>query len=184
MAVTLPEEVRDALGRLQQELRRRDLSDLRWVRPEGIHLTLKFLGETPAGKVTAIAEGLAGALRGRQGFRLALSELGTFGGRRRPRVLWLDLTGDVQRLREVQQAVEAAMVQVGFPPEDRGFSPHLTLARVRQPARPDLAERLSRALESVTPPPSELQAREVVLMRSTLRPGGAAYQHLADFPLG
>lgn len=183
VAVSLPEDVRDALGRLQGELRRHDLSGLRWVRPEGVHFTLKFLGETPAGKVPAISEALAGVIKGRRRFRLALGALGTFGGRRGPRVLWLDITGDVARLREVQQSVEGALVEVGFPPEERDFSPHLTLARVPQPPRPGIAQRVSQALESVEPPRAEFEVREVVLMRSTLQPGGAVYERLAAFPV-
>ncbi len=183
VAVSLPEDVRDALGRLQGELKRHDLSGLRWVRPEGTHFTLKFLGETPAGKVPAISEALAGVIKGRRRFRLALGAMGTFGGRRGPRVLWLDITGDVARLREVQQAVEGALVEVGFPPEERDFSPHLTLARVPQPPRPGIAQRVSQALESVEPPRAEFEVREVVLMRSTLQAGGAVYERLAAFPL-
>ncbi len=183
VAVDLPEEVRGGLGRLQEELRRHDLSDLRWVRPQGVHLTLKFLGETPADRVAAITEALAGAISGRRWFRLALGAPGTFGNRRGPRVLWLDVIGDIERLQELQAAVERALVEIGFPQEERGFSPHLTLARVRQPARADTAERVAHALRAVTPPQAEFDVREVVLMRSTLQPGGAVYERLAAFPL-
>ena len=183
VAVSLPEEVRDALGRFQEELRGRGLSGLRWVRPEGMHFTLKFLGDTPAAKVPAISEALTEAIRERRALRLALGSLGTFGGRRGPRVLWLDVTGDVERLQEVQRAVEGALVGLGFPPEERPFSPHLTQARVRQPPPPGMAERISQALESAAPPQAEFEVREVVLMRSTLQPGGAVYERLAAFPL-
>lgn len=183
VAVDLPGQVREALGRVQQELRRHDLSDLRWVRPQGIHLTLKFLGETPARRVAAITKALSGATGGRPGFRVALGAPGTFGNRRGPRVLWLDVIGDIQRLRELQTAVEEALVEVGFPPEEGGFSPHLTLARVPQPARPGTAERIAQGLQAVTPPGTEFDVREVVLMRSTLQPGGAMYERLAAFPL-
>ena len=183
VAVDLPGQVREELGRVQEELRRHDLSHLRWVRPPGIHLTLKFLGETPAGRVAAITEALAGATRGRPGFRLALGAPGTFGGRRRPRVLWLDSIGDIEPLRGLQAAVEEALVEIGFPSEERGFSPHLTLARVPQPAPPGTAESIEQALRAMSPPRAEFDVREVVLMRSTLQPGGAVYERLAAFPL-
>jgi 2'-5' RNA ligase len=183
VAVDLPGQVREELGRVQGELRRHDLSHLRWVRPSGIHLTLKFLGETPAGRVAAITEAVAGVTRGRPGFRLALGAPGTFGGRRRPRVLWLDSIGDVDRLRGLQAAVEEALMGVGFPSEERGFSPHLTLARVPQPAPPGTAERIEQAMRAMSPPRAEFDVREVVLMRSTLQPGGAVYERLAAFPL-
>ena len=183
VAVDLSEDVRKALGRLQSDLRQRELSGLRWVRPEGVHLTLKFLGETPAGNVPAIEGALATALLGTEPFRLALGAPGTFGGRRGPRVVWLDITGDVQRLRGLQAAVEGAMVGVGFAPEERQYSPHLTLARVPQPPRPGTAERVSRALEAVEPPRAEFEVREIVLIRSRLQPGGAVYERLSGFPL-
>jgi 2'-5' RNA ligase len=133
--------------------------------------------------VAAITTALAAATRGRRSFRLALGAPGTFGNRRGPRVLWLDVIGDIERLRELQAAVEEALVEIGFPSEDRGFSPHLTLARVPQPARPGTAERIAQALRAVTPPRAEFDVREVVLMRSTLQPGGAVYERLAEFPL-
>lgn len=183
VAVDLPGQVREALGRFQGELKRQNLSDLRWVRPQGIHVTLKFLGETPAGKVADIRKALADATMCRRWFRLAMGEPGTFGNRRGPRVLWLDVIGDVEPLQELQAAVEEALVGVGFPPEDRRFSPHLTLARVRQPAPPGMAERVDQALREVTPPRAEFDVREVVLMRSTLQPSGAVYERLAAFPL-
>lgn len=183
VAVDLPQDVREALDRLQSDLRRRDLSSLRWVRPEGIHLTLKFLGDTPAHQVPVIEEAVAGAVRGAPPFRLVLGRPGTFGSRRGPRVLWVDLAADVGRLRELQAAVERALAEAGFPPEEREYSPHLTLARVRQPPAPGMADRVSRALEAVSPPRAEFEVEEVVLMRTRLQPSGAVYERLAGFPL-
>lgn len=183
VAVDIPNDVREALSRLQGDLRRGDLSRLRWVRPEGVHLTLKFLGDTPAEKVPAIEQALSIAVRGVSPFHLALGKTGTFGGRRRPRVLWLDITGDIERLGALQLAVDAALADAGFPPEDRRFSPHLTLARVPQPAPPGTAQSISRALETVTPPRRGFEVSEVLLMRSTLQRGGAVYNRLAALPL-
>ena len=184
VAIDLPEDVRESLGRLQNDLRRHDLSGLRWMRPEGVHLTLKFLGETPASSLSAIEGALARAVQGTPPFRLALGEPGTFGNRRGPRVLWVDVTGDVQPLQQLQTAVERELAAAGFAPEEREFSPHLTLARVPQPPRPGLAERVSRSLAAVTAPSGEIEVTEVVLMRSQLQPGGAVYSRVAVFPLG
>ncbi len=75
------------------------------------------------------------------------------------------------------------MVGVGFAPEERQYSPHLTLARVPQPPRPGTAERVSQALEAVEPPRAEFEVREIVLIRSRLQSGGAVYERLAGFPL-
>ena len=184
VAIDLPEEVRESLGRLQSDLRRLDLSGLRWTRPEGVHLTLKFLGETPTSSIPAIEGALARAVQGTPPFRLALGEPGTFGNRRGPRVLWVDVEGDVQPLQRLQAAVERELEAAGFAPEEREFSPHLTLARVPQPPRPGLAERVSRALAAVAAPHGEIEVTEVVLMRSQLQPGGAVYSRVAVFPLG
>jgi 2'-5' RNA ligase len=179
VAVDLSEEVREELRRLQDDLRRRDLSSLRWVRPEGVHLTLKFLGETPVERVPAIEGALAEVVDGAAPFRLALGKLGTFGNRRGPRVLWLDIAGDAQRLKDLQAMVERALIEAGFPPEERQYSPHLTLARVPQPSGPGMAERVTRALDAVAAPRAEFEVREVALIRSILQPGGAVYERLA-----
>ena len=184
VAIDLPEDVRESLGRLQTDLRRHDLPGLRWTRPEGVHLTLKFLGETPASSLAAIEGALARAVREIPSFRLALGAPGTFGGRRGPRVLWVDVEGELQPLQRLQAAVERELAAVGFAPEERGFSPHLTLARVPQPPRPGLAERVSRALEAVSALKGEFEATELLLMRSALQPGGAVYSRVAAFPLG
>ena len=184
VAIDLPEEVRESLARLQTDLRRHDLSGLRWTRPEGVHLTLKFLGETPASSLPAIEAALARAVRGAQPFRLALGAPGTFGNRRGPRVLWVDIEGDVKPLQQLQAAVERELAAAGFAPEERGFSPHLTLARVPQPSPPGLAEHVSRALTAVAAPQGEIEVTELLLMRSRLQPSGAVYSRVAAFPLG
>ena len=184
VAIDLPEDVRESLGRLQSDLRRHDLPSLRWTRPEGVHLTLKFLGETPTSSLPAIEAALARAVRGAQPFRLALGAPGTFGNRRGPRVLWVDVEGDVKPLQQLQAAVERELAAAGFAPEERGFSPHLTLARVPQPPPPGLAERISRALAAVAAPRGEIEVTELLLMRSKLQPSGAVYSRVAAFPLG
>ena len=174
--------MRRALGAAQDALRDRDLGSLRWVRPEGVHLTLKFLGETPADRLDAVRTAVAAAARRRAPFRLSLGPAGTFGGRR-PRVLWLAIEGDVEPLRELQSAVERELVAAGFPPEERDYSPHLTLARVPQPPPPATARRLAEALAGLDPPSAEFDVEEVLLMRSHLQPAGAVYETLAAFPL-
>jgi 2'-5' RNA ligase len=183
VAVELEGPALRALAEAQSQLRRRGLEGLRWVRAEGIHLTLKFLGETPAGRVPAIEAALAEAVRGIPPHTVSLNGLGTFGGRRNPRVVWVDVVGEVETLHRLQQRVDLALGRIGFPREDRNFSPHLTLARVRPEAARDLAEPIARALEHVEAPSAEVPVRELSLMRSTLGPGGAVYARLAAFPL-
>jgi 2'-5' RNA ligase len=182
VAIELPGEVREALGRLQHELQRRGLEKLRWVRPEGIHLTLKFLGPTPADRVPAIEEALRDAALPVAAHQVSLANLGTFGGSR-PRVVWVDLVGDLVIVRGLQERVEAATEAFSFPREARGWSPHITLARVRPETMRQVAAAIAPAITEVRAPAHKIPIREVSLMRSTLRPSGAVYERLSAFPL-
>ncbi len=184
VAVELSQPVREALAELQAQLRHRQLDSLRWVRPEGIHLTLKFLGETPSDRLPVIHEALAESVKGVPPHRLSLGSLGTFGSRRGPQVVWVDLEGDLEFLGLLRQRVEQALTAAGFARERRGFAPHLTLARVRPESARGLAPRIAEALPVVQVPRAELEVRELSLMRSTLQTGGAVYQRLSAFALG
>ena len=184
VAVELPGEVREALSRLQHDLQCRGLEKLRWVRPEGIHLTLKFLGKTPSERVGAIEAALAEASGGATRHTLYIGRLGGFGSRQRPRVLWVDLTGELPQLTTLQEQIEKSLDEIGFPPKGRPFAPHLTLARVRPETALDIRADMGAAIEEVKPPPLPIPVDDVSLMRSTLRPSGAVYDRLAAFPLG
>jgi 2'-5' RNA ligase len=183
VAVELDGHVQGALDRLQHDLQRRGLHGLRWVRPEGIHLTLKFLGETPREKVAAITQALAASAAGVPPHELSLGKVGTFGSRGSPRVLWVDLEGDLGPLLRLVEQVERALVPFGFPPEGRRFSPHLTLARVRPESAREVAGPLAQAVGAVSAPKAAINVREVSLMLSKLGPGGAVYTQLEAFPL-
>jgi 2'-5' RNA ligase len=184
VAVELPGVALEALNRLQHELQRHVSSGLRWVRPEGIHLTLKFLGETPQAKLPAIEGALAEVVEGIGGHELSLGEMGTFGSRNSPRVLWVDLAGETEALLRLQRRVDRALDAIGYPSEKRPFSPHLTLARVRQEMAREVAEPLAAAVRSVSVPAATIPVRELSLMLSKLGPGGAVYRRLQAWPLG
>lgn len=184
VAIELGEPVLQALERVQADLRRHGLQALRWVRPEGVHLTLKFLGETSERRLPAIKDALARAVEGVPPHTLSLDGLGTFGASRSPRVLWVGVAGQLEPLGRLQRQIDAALAAIGFAPEDRPFSPHLTLARVRPETARDLSGPIGRALNEVPAPMAEIPVREVSLMRSTLASGGAVYDRLATFPLG
>lgn len=185
VACELPPEMRAALAALQDTLRLAGGEPpVRWVRPDGIHLTLKFLGAVPAERVAAICAALAPIVDGMRPLTLSLGSLGTFGGRRGVRVLWVSVEGDVPRVAELQRRVEAALAPLGFPTEDRAFSPHLTLARVPENVGADERQRLWDLTKgAAAPEAAPVTIREVSLMRSILGPGGAVYQRLAAFPL-
>lgn len=183
VACELPTEATDALAQIQETLRSRVPSRLRWVRPEGIHLTLKFLGSVPASRVREIEERLAGAIDEAFALSLRIGPLGSFGGRQRLRVIWVGLEGDVEELAAIADKVEDALTPLGFPRENRRFAPHLTLARVPDEVPPSERERTADLLPTVEPParPSFTVAG-VSLMQSFLQPSGARYERLASFP--
>ena len=183
VACELPPEMKAALASLQEALRKKGAPRVRWVRPEGIHLTLKFLGAVPQENVAAIRDALAPTVQGIPPLALSLAEVGTFGDRRGPRVLWVGMQGDLEPLGRLQRRVDKALEPLGFPPERRAFSPHLTLARVPDRMGRDERQPL-RELAKATPVPSApaVTIRELSLMRSILGPGGAVYERLAAFP--
>jgi 2'-5' RNA ligase len=183
VACELPPAAREALGDLQRSLREAGSTNLRWVRPEGIHLTLKFLGSVPPPRVGAIQDALAGAAPEPFRWQVRLAELGSFGGPARLRVVWVGLEGDVEPLKELARRVEAALGPLGFPAEGRPFAPHLTLARVRDDASAEERRRLHELLRRFAfPSLPSMTIDSVNLMRSFLEPGGARYACLSRFP--
>ena len=184
VAVELPGEVARGLGSVQDSLRARGLGRLRWVRPEGIHVTLKFLGETVAERVPSIAGALSRATEGIAPHEVRLSTLGRFGSPRAPRVVWIDVAGEVETLLRLQKQVEEHLAALGIPPEQRAFSPHITLARVPPEIAAAVAAPLDDALASISVPELAIPVRQVSLMRSELRRDGAVYTRLDAALLG
>ena len=132
VALELPAPILAALEDVQRTLRdQMPARAVRWVRGEGIHLTLKFLGETPASQRDGIAAALETACAGQRPLALRAAGLGCFPTTARPRVVWVGLAGDLDRLADLQGAVEAALEPLGFPAEGRPFNPHLTLGRLK-----------------------------------------------------
>ena len=179
IAIELPGNVLTALNQVQHELQREPaLTRLRWVRPEGIHLTLKFLGDTPEAKRADIEAAITRSVAGVAAFELHLGRVGRFGSRNSPRVVWIDVGGETEALGRLQSQVEGEVSPLGFPGEKRAFSPHLTLARVPPEKAREVAAPLEDAMSRLTVPPATLQATEVSLMRSELQRGGAVYTQL------
>jgi 2'-5' RNA ligase len=181
VALELPQTARRALADLQGRLKQERLA-VRWVRPEGIHLTLKFLGEVPVEQVDAIGQAVNGAIQGQHALELGIKGLGVFPGVRKARVIWAGLTGETAALLDLQEKVAAALEPVGFPRDRRRFKAHLTLGRFKKsPPPPELAALLERGSDYA---PCELPLSRVVIYRSELRPQGARYTPLATAALG
>ncbi|MGQ9492413.1 MAG: RNA 2',3'-cyclic phosphodiesterase [Anaerolineae bacterium] len=186
VAIELDEALKNVLRQVQGELKRAPVSRIgRWVSPDGIHLTLKFLGNVSTERVPEITQALERSCRSFAPFTIALSQPGFFPNAHRLRVVWVGVTGDVGTLQQLQHAVETELNALGFAPEKRGFQPHLTLARIRDYARPNEREEMAKRIAAIQVDTSiEMLVREVHLMRSDLRPSGAVYTRLATVPLG
>ena len=163
------------IGRLQGQ----GVSGVGWVRPEGIHLTLKFLGNVYSDKVDPILQAMARAVEGCRPFELGLAGLGAFPNVQKARVIWVGVQGALGSLLPLQARVEGEMAPLGFPPESRPFSPHLTLGRVRQGSRPPDPTTLEQVLANATLKEEfSWRVDQVCLIRSTLLPSGARYDML------
>jgi 2'-5' RNA ligase len=180
IAIDLPGEVRLVLDQVQRELKG-SVTGVRWVQPEGIHLTLKFLGSIPPEQVAVIAAAAGEIVHGEPPLALSVSGLGAFPNARRPRVIWVGIVGEVERLGRLQTRLESALEPLGFPREERSFRPHLTLGRVKDPRRPpDLTRALA---ETTLLAGNPFDVREILLYKSDLRPTGAIYTKLQHLPL-
>jgi 2'-5' RNA ligase len=177
-ALPMPSPAREAIAGVLDRLRAANLP-VRWVRDEGLHLTLKFYGEVPAERREVIEESLRIAVRDTGPIPVRLTELGGFPSRRRPRILWIGLDAP-PALELLQDRLERGGDLIGFPPEGRPFQPHVTLGRVREGHHlpPSLFDG---ELASVEAAPS--LAEDVVLYDSTPGPGGARYTPLLTLPL-
>lgn len=175
IAAELPAEVREALVTAQDRLRR-DRPPVRWVAPEAMHLTLRFLGETDARLLPQIGAALRKSLGGHKSIALRLADAGAFSNLRRPNVVWAGVGGDTAALERAASAISAALDPLGLPRDARPFRAHLTLGRVRREADAAQQERLGAAIRALPPfPPLAWTVERVALFRSELRPSGPLY---------
>ena len=130
VAVDLPEAVARVVGGVAQSLREARIEGLRPVRPEGVHLTLKFLGDVPNNRLDEVARAVSEAVASHRPFDISTGGFGAFPNTRRPLVLWAGIEGDAGPLMRLQADVDAALGALGFATETRPFHPHLTLARL------------------------------------------------------
>ena len=180
IAIDLDAPLKEKLESLVRELAPL-APNVRWVQGAGMHLTLKFLGETPDEKAAAIGEALRSIAGRSPRFSLRLRELGAFPpGRRQPRIIWVGAHGGPP-LAALQKDIESAAAGFGYEPEQREFHPHLTIGRVKFPGRMDrLLEEMAKQKERDF---GEMEAVRVTFFRSVLSPGGAEYSVLGEFSL-
>jgi 2'-5' RNA ligase len=181
VAVEIPAELAAACEALQSQLRQQGLRS-RWVRPESLHLTLKFLGNIPAGQVPAVVHAMRTAMCGYSPMRFTAEGIGVFPSLRRPRVIWIGLSGQTAALAELQRDLDESLSAIGFRKEERAFHAHLTIGRFSEPADSD---RIATGIRSYAGRTfGSFEVREGVLFQSDLRPKGPVYMALARVGLG
>ena len=185
IAIELDETLRIAIARVQGKFKRLvPPGSVKWVAPEGIHLTLKFLGDTPASRLGEVEAALRAACAGSAPFEFSVEGRGCFPNTRRPRVVWVAVRDKGQALARLQAAVERHVAPLGWPAEERGFSPHLTLGRVAKGASPAAEAVVGQVVEqSVVEQIGAQRVTAVNLIESELRPAGAVYRRLVNVPL-
>ena len=184
LALKTPPEWDEKLGNLQKNLRSKfGSSAFRWTKPEQIHVTLRFFGWITMADAEALRILLGGICGARKPFELSCEGLGAFPNVRRPRVLWAGLKGDLAEAEGLQRELAAATTQFGDPPEDRPFKPHLTLARLKDPTRGEIAD-LEHVIARGFGIDSNWRAEEVLSMQSHLSPNGSTYETVGKFKLG
>ena len=180
IAIELPEAVVGMLDRIQQDLKALRLK-AGWVRPQNIHLTLKFLGNIKSDDVGKIGGAMKEAAQDCRPFVLTAGGIGFFPGIRRPRVVWVGVGGQTGPLFALQRNLEDRLAALDFPKEKRPFKGHLTLGRFKHNPAP---EAIRRVVESYADfGKEEFSIRRIVLFKSDLKPSGAEYSQLLQADL-
>jgi RNA 2',3'-cyclic 3'-phosphodiesterase len=180
IAINLSEEIRSSIDNLIAELRKTG-TDVAWVRPEKIHLTLKFLGNTDDSLIPKIKECLSKKLSHYNAFYIKIVGVGCFPSSKRPRVLWIGMENS-DFLKGIQKDIDAEVAGFGFALEDRPFSPHLTIGRVR--SQKGIADMLMRFEAFRTADFGSIGVKSIHIMKSELKPAGAEYTSIAEIPIG
>ena len=184
IAIELPDEIKAGLVQLQAQLKSGDQPWVKWVNPYSIHLTLKFLGSVAVDRIDQITGAMGEAVQGASPFHLQVKDLGVFPNLRRVQVAWVGLSGEVDKLVQLQQRIESNLAGLGFAPEPRRFTPHLTLARLRDRASPDERQRLGQLIADTRFEAAyTFQVDAISLMRSQLTREGAIYSRIGSVEL-
>nr|WP_249218375.1 RNA 2',3'-cyclic phosphodiesterase [Nitrospina sp. Nb-3] len=180
IAVLVPSITLNTLSAIQDRFKKLGLHAT-WTRPGNIHLTLKFLGDTDPQRIPEITKALDGLAAGHRPFQVSLGGLGVFPGWKKPRVVWVGLDDRDGHLASLQSGVESAVERLGWPRENRPFSPHLTLGRIKSPKG---CERLKREMDDLgNMDASPFQVASFSLIQSELTPKGSNYTVLKEISL-
>jgi len=180
LAVELPPEVLNEMSGIQERLKKTLQGYISWVRPTGIHLTLKFFGNIAESDIPNISQAVKNAIVNVKPFTLNVQRFWAFPDVKRPRVLWLGLDGDIDVLIRIQKEMDRGFQECGFQKEDRTFRPHLTLARVKEPKGVIGLAKIVEKSEDYKA--GSFSVRGLTLFKSELTPKGVIYTKLVNFP--
>ncbi len=183
IALELSPQLRESLSSLMKDLKGPRGIKGKWVPPENIHLTLRFLGEIREEQVEAIGKLIEDVARDSKPFSLSLEGLGAFPSSFRPRVLWVGVKKGLELLEKMYNQLEEGLFKLGFPPNDKAFKPHLTLARFKNPDL-EVRRRVHAACKEMEDRPwGEMEVKSIILYESVLSPQGARYRKIKEVPL-
>jgi 2'-5' RNA ligase len=184
VAVEIPAEIQSALASSSAPLQKALPKPLvRWVAPQNVHLTLKFLGDVSSANLQRLAEALKVEAVAHEIFTISVGGLGAFPNPRRARVIWIGLDAPAALLT-LLRGVEAVTSRLGFASEERPFSPHLTIGRVGQDVSGIELQRIRNALEGTSIGAlGTFRVDAVQIFKSDLQPGGSVYTHLYTLPM-
>ena len=183
IAVDMNEQIKAAVSRLQEQLRRKTgigKGQASWVRQESMHLTLKFLGEIDDGQLAAVCKTVEQIAAGHKSFELDVESVGAFGGRV-AKVLWAGCAGGSDKLTAIAREIEDKLAQAGFPKEEREFSAHLTLCRVKDLAAGKRLAEIAGSLGDFKA--GTVLIEKVLVYQSSLTPTGPVYTVLGNYKL-
>ncbi|HZK18036.1 MAG TPA: RNA 2',3'-cyclic phosphodiesterase [Clostridia bacterium] len=182
LAVNLPDEVKKNISGLRESLANVPL-DSTWVKEENLHLTIKFFGEVNVDLVSAIVATIQSATAAIVPFQISFSGLGYFPNSKRPRIFWAGIKGQVNELVDLHKKLELALSPLGFPPEGRSYSPHLTIFRLRSQRGVGLLKKVVGKKNKENIELGNLTVNSVELMQSQLTPRGPVYTVIDSFRL-
>jgi len=181
LAFELPGPIKNKMSEVSRDIKHFPL-DARWVKVDNIHLTVVFLGQIEESNIPQMRESVASVCREYGPFHVSLKNVGIFGSRRNPRVLWMGLDGHIERMSRFRNTLQKVLAPFGVTQERRTFKPHLTLGRFRKGSRSgaQLDEILAK-YEGLSSPICQLS--ELFLFKSDLKPHGAVYTPLHTWPM-
>ncbi len=183
IAIPLPQEIKAFLAELQNELKTSG-AEVKWVEPENIHLTLKFLGERDDKKIKEISNILEEAVKNKKQFLARLSTLGAFPKITSPRVIWVGIDRGDEETKLIAAELEEKISRTGIPKEEKAFSSHITIARTKSSKNiAELIKGLNVCADKLGEEKAEFPVRQIVLYKSTLTPKGPIYQALKEVNL-